>query len=200
MQLARDLATVLIQAWEGYREFAYPDPASPLARATPVARWGHVPAQEILEMLPGDTAGLPGDPWTVGHGETGKHVGPSTRWSRAVANANFDARLEDLQWGVRRMLRVAALPWEEAAFLSFAWNVGLDDDADHKAEGFGDSTLLRLFNAGDKAGCALQFYNPKTGDSPWDNAGGVRDMQGLRNRRRAERAMFLGLHPAIERT
>lgn len=200
MQLARDLAAVLIKGWEQYREFAYPDPMSPLARATRGKDWGRRFSQEILSELPANVAVLRGDPWTVGHGETGRHIGPSTRWSRAVADANFDARLEDLQHKLRRMVRAPMRPFEEAAFLSFAWNVGLDDDEDTKAEGLGDSTLLRLYRAGDKHGAALQFYDPRTGDSPWDNAGGVKDIEGLRRRRRAEREMFLGTHPAIERS
>lgn len=199
MQSALALGRILIQAWEQFREFAYPDPFSALARATRGKPWGRISAQEILDQLPPNIQALSGDPWTVGHGETGRHIGPGTHWSRAVGDANFDARLEDLQLVVRRLVRVPMAPWEEAAFLSFAWNVGADDDADSKAEGLGDSTLLRLFHEGNKAGCALQFFNPATGDSPWDNAGGVRDIPGLRRRRRAEREMFLGTHPAIER-
>lgn len=66
----------------------------------------------------------------------------------------------------------------------FAFNVGLDIDADSNAEGFGDSTLLRLFNAGDTAGSSRQF-------ALWNKAAG-RPMLGLTRRRAAGRARFEG--------
>ena len=191
-QTAKQLAAVLVRFWEQYREYAYPDPASPLAIATADKPWGRMPAQQILEELPASIAALRGDPWTVGYGETGRFIGPDSRWSLAVAEANLDARLEEFQAGVRRLVNVPMTPWEEAALISFAWNVGLDIDADEVPEGLGDSTLLRLFNQGDKRAAAEHFGR-------WINAGG-KPMQGLRNRRLQERAMFLGTHPAIHRT
>jgi len=58
---------------------------------------------------------------------------------------------------------------------SFVFNVG--------TEAFGNSTLLRLLNAGDAAGAADQFLQ-------WDHGGG-KVLAGLLNRRKAEREMFL---------
>ena len=191
-QTAKQLAAVLVRFWEQYREYAYPDPASPLAIATADKPWGRMPAQQILEELPSSIAALRADPWTVGYGETGRFIGPASRWSMAVAEANLDARLEEFQAGVRRLVKVPMTNFEEAALISFAWNVGLDIDADEIPEGLGDSTLLRLFNRGDKRAAAEHFGR-------WINAGG-KPMRGLRNRRLQERAMFLGTHPAIHRT
>lgn len=51
---------------EGFREFAYPDPLSKLAKVK--AKWGFEPAEVIIARLglnPTD-----GAPWTVGHGFT----------------------------------------------------------------------------------------------------------------------------------
>jgi lysozyme len=190
-QTAKELAAVLVRHWEQYREYAYPDPASALYRAAPGKRWGRMPAQEILEELPTSIAALSGAPWTVGYGETGPHIGPMTRWSVGSAEVSLQVRLEEFQDGVRRLVKRPMKVWEEAALVSFAWNVGLDEDADFVAEGLGDSTLLRLFNAGDKGAAAEQFL-------VWIKAGG-RKLDGLRNRRIQERAMFLGTHPAIHR-
>lgn len=189
---AKQLAAHLVRTWEQYREYAYPDPASPLYRATANRRWGYEPAQQILEDLPPNLTALRGDPWTVGYGETGRFIGPSTRWSLAVAETNLDVRLVEFQNGVRRLVKVPMTPYEEAALISFAYNVSLDIDADTIAEGLGDSTLLRLFNAGDKRGAAEHFGR-------WINAGG-KPLEGLRRRRMEERAMFLGTHRELQGT
>ena len=189
--LAINLALGLVEGWEGFREYAYPDPASPLARATEGQPWGTVSAQAIFEALSPELRMLSGDPWTVGFGATGRYILPLTHWSHEVARVNLLDRLEDLQAGVRRMLEQPAEAWEEAALISFAYNVGLDDDADSKAEGLGDSTLLRLHNTGNKAAAAKEF-------SRWVFAQGHR-LRGLERRREDERLMYLGKHPLIER-
>jgi GH24 family phage-related lysozyme (muramidase) len=55
---------------EGFRQYAYPDPLSKLAKAYPPSkyRWGYRPATEILKEI-GETE-VKGRPWTVGHGFT----------------------------------------------------------------------------------------------------------------------------------
>ena len=58
---------------EGFREFAYPDPLSALARQYPARKhgWGKRPASVIAAELGLTTADLDkGRPWTVGHGFT----------------------------------------------------------------------------------------------------------------------------------
>lgn len=183
------VAMALIAAREHFREFAYPDPYSPLGKATRSARWGFEPAEQILRELPANIAALKGDPWTVGFGQTGKFVGPGTRWSRAVADANFEAEVESFRAGVRRLARPDMTIGQEAALISFAYNVGLDEDADEIAEGLGDSTLLKMFNRGDTRAAADQFL-------VWRKAGGEVS-KGIIKRREEERAMFLGLHPLL---
>jgi lysozyme len=61
------------------------------------------------------------------------------------------------------------------AMLSLMWNIGPGN--------FKASTLLKLVNANDSAGAALQFER-------WNKANG-QVMNGLTNRRLAEKALFL---------
>ena len=70
------------------------------------------------------------------------------------------------------------------ALVSFAYNVGLDIDADNIAEGLGDSTLLRKHLAGDYEGAAAQF-------AAWNKNDG-KVLRGLVRRRAAEAAMYRG--------
>lgn len=85
---------------------------------------------------------------------------------------------------VRSLVKVPLSQGEYDALVSFAFNVGSDIDIDTIPEGLGDSTLLRLLNAGDYAGAAGEF-------GKWVNARGQR-LNGLVRRRAAERALFLG--------
>ena len=68
--------------------------------------------------------------------------------------------------------------------VSFAYNVGLDNDHDGIAEGLGDSTLLKLHKAGDYVGAANEF-------AKWNKQKGV-VLNGLTRRRAAEAAMYRG--------
>lgn len=61
-QVVHDLETD-----EGFREWAYPDPLSKLAKTTRHLPWGFKPAREIA---PVGTQWEQGNPWTVGHGFT----------------------------------------------------------------------------------------------------------------------------------
>lgn len=149
---------------------AYPDPASPLA----VARRRAQP-----------TAGLSGAPWTIGWGHTGPDVHDGLVWTQAQADAADEADTGRFEREVTLLLGGREVPQcQFDALVCFAYNLGSDIDTDTIAEGLGDSTLLRLFLAGDVVGAANQFLH-------WDRAQGRR-MWGLAKRRAAERAMFLG--------
>lgn len=176
MDKALRLASDLIHQWEQYREFAYPDPASPLAKATLGKRWGYVPAAHILADLEYPTALLSGHPWTVGYGSTGRYIGPGTQWSKEVAAANSEAAIEDIQAKLHKLLPVHLKPHQEAALISLAYNIGIN--------AFTDSTLLRLLRSGDIDGAAEQFKR-------WNKARG-KVLTGLSRRRAAEAAMFRG--------
>lgn len=73
---------------EGFRGFAYPDPLSDLAHKH--AKWGEVPAREILKELGADEN--TGRPWTVGYGFTAG-VTPDTEMSLDEANVRLDAEI-----------------------------------------------------------------------------------------------------------
>lgn len=85
---------------------------------------------------------------------------------------------------MQRLVKVPLTQGQFDALVSFAYNVGLDDNQNGKAEGLGESTLLRKLNAKDYAGAVEQFLR-------WNkNDGAV--MHGLTKRRTAEQSRFLG--------
>lgn len=89
---ARDL----IEAFEGRRHDAYPDPASG------------------------------GDPWTIGIGHTGPEVHKGLTWSDAQIDAALDADLVRFDHGVTELIGSAATSQNEFdAMVSFAFNLGL---------------------------------------------------------------------------
>ena len=124
-----------------------------------------------------------GGVWTAGYGHTrdvkkGDTITLPTaeRWLRGdLASAEFD---------VTRLVTVPLAQHEFDSLVSFAFNVGSDIDSDDKAEGLGDSTLLRLLNAGGRVAAAAEFAR-------WHHAGGKRS-RGLLIRRLREALMFLG--------
>lgn len=75
------------------------------------------------------------------------------------------------------------------ALVSFAFNVGTDMNHNGIAEGLGDSTLLTHVKAGRWLAAADEF--PKWNKATVPGKGFV-ELAGLTNRRRAERALFLG--------
>jgi lysozyme len=126
----------------------------------------------------------PKDRPTIGWGSTGPDVRLGMTWTQEQADARFARDLEDFAAGVRHEL--AGAPTTQGQFdalVSFAYNVGLDEDADALAEGLGDSTLLRKHRAGDFAGAAAEF--PK-----WNRQAGA-VLPGLTRRRLAEQALYL---------
>lgn len=120
--------------------------------------------------------------WTIGYGHT-KGVYPGMTITQELA----DKFLVDDVWNFERevdsLLKVPVTQGQFDALVSFAFNVGSDIDEDTIPEGLGDSTLLRLLNAGDVAGAAAEF--PK-----WNRSKG-RVIDGLTRRRLAEQALFL---------
>lgn len=136
----------------------------------------------MIEAYPDPASG--GDPWTIGYGTTGPDVRPGTVWTRQQAVDRFASEVENkYAAGVRRLLGNAPTTQGQFdALVSFGYNVGLDEDPDTKAEGLGDSGLLRKHKAGDYAGAAAEF-------GKWVNAAGRR-MNGLVRRRAAEAELY----------
>jgi lysozyme len=177
MKSAPELITKVKQH-EAFREFAYPDPASPLARECRARgynlRWGFGPAKPIIDKLPEDLRKLHGNPWTCGYGET-KDVTFETRWSKDEAHRRLLVRLQEFEDGVLAACTVAPNPNECAAFVSLAYNIGLG--------GFRKSSVLKAHNRGDKQAAARAF-------NLWNKAGG-QVLPGLVRRRADEAALYL---------
>lgn len=150
------------------------------------------PSQRIVDFIKGfEQCRLkaymptPNDRPTIGWGSTGTDIKLGMVWTQAQADARFNRDLAMFSAGVEHML--GGCPTTQGQFdamVSFAYNVGLDDDADNIAEGFGDSTLLRKHKASDYAGAAAEF--PK-----WNKQKGV-VLNGLTRRRKAEAAIYAG--------
>jgi lysozyme len=161
--------TELCHYFEQLRLKAYPDPASPRAKA---------------ELARKPSSWLSGAPWTIGWGDTGPDVVEGLVIAAADADRRFAIRMErEFEPAVRRAVRVPLTQRQFDALVSIFYNAGVT--------GLSSSTLVRLLNAGDYAGAASQF--PR-----WNMAGGE-VLKGLQRRREAERLLFLGMaaRPAI---
>lgn len=123
----------------------------------------------------------PAGVWTIGYGHTGPDVMPGLIITEARADELLAADLAKFEAGVARLAPVTT-DNQFSALVSFAFNVGLDEDDDTIAEGLGDSTLLRKHNAGDYEGAAAQF-------ALWNKANGV-VMSGLTRRRAMEADLY----------
>ena len=122
------------------------------------------------------SAGVP----TIGYG--------TTRYPNEIKVKLSDAQITQLQAeyflrhdiicvenGVTSLVKVPLKQNQFDALVSFAYNVGIS--------AFGNSTLLKLLNAGDIDGASKQFER-------WNKAGG-KIVDGLINRREAEKVLFL---------
>lgn len=134
---------------------------------------------------PGSANGLPiTNGWGTTVDEDGKPIKLGAVWDKAKADRLFLRDVAIFEAGVNLLLK--GKPTTQSQFdalLSFAYNVGLDIDDDDKAEGLGDSTLLKKHLAGDFAGAAAQF--------PLWNKNDGKVMNGLTRRRAAEAALYL---------
>lgn len=127
-----------------------------------------------------DPGSVDGRPWTIGWGHTGPEVRRGLVWTQTQADAAFLRDLQATEYLVEKMAPTATQA-EFDALVSFAYNLG--------AAALRGSTLMRLYQAGDKTGTAEQFLR-------WDkNDGAV--LHGLTKRRNAERCLFLGATSAV---
>lgn len=145
----------VLHHYESCKLVAYPDPGSPT-----------------------------GEPWTIGWGHTGPEVYKGLVWTQEKADAVFLDDLLKTERGVSSLVKVPINQGQFDALVCLAYNIGLDIDADTKAEGLGDSTLLRKLNAGDFEGAIEEWYKWRT------NEGKV--MLGLVRRRASEVWLFKG--------
>jgi len=126
-------------------------------------------------------------PYTVGYGHTGPDVHLGAIWA---VKACEDALVTDIThaWdAVARLLSLSPTSQGQLdALVSFAFNVGVYGTPQHPK--LRESTLLRKHKAGDFAGAADEFLK-------WINKGSPVEA-GLRTRRAAERALYLGISHA----
>ncbi|MGO3868919.1 MAG: lysozyme [Alcaligenes sp.] len=123
-----------------------------------------------------------GKVWTIGWGDTGPDVVKGLRITQAEADERLQRRLaREFVPGVLKALTNPVNQAQLDAMVDLAYNVGVSD--------FQGSTLVRLFNAGDHDAAAEQF--PR-----WNKSGG-KVLLGLRRRRAADRARFLGASGAV---
>ena len=159
----------VMHAFEGCKLRAYPDPATG------------------------------GKPWTIGFGDTGPDVVPGLVITQQQADQRFSGRLEtEFEPIVNAAVKVPITQRQFDALVSIVYNTG-PGAADKPGRPGRDgivtlrsgqpSTLLRMLNQGERAAAADAFLS-------WNRANGA-VMLGLRRRRAAERALFLG-KPAAE--
>lgn len=115
-----------------------------------------------------------GGVWTVGYGHTGGDVKEGLKIDAAVAEALLRGDVGDAERCINSVVKVALSQSEYDALCSFVFNIGV--------KAFRESTMLRLINAEDYGGAALQFKR-------WSYDNG-RQVAGLVNRREAERKLF----------
>lgn len=118
-QVAADLAR-----HEGFREYAYPDPLSPLYKRYAHLPWGFKPAREIA---PPGVDLHQGNPWTVGFGFT-HGVTPDSRIDRLKAERLLEQKVVDMD----TVLRHALATWYDGAsfvtktvLINMGFNMGL---------------------------------------------------------------------------
>lgn len=164
----------LIRESESLRVFAYPDPESPLAAATPGKRWGFRKAQEILDILPPEKRLLSGDPWTVGYGQT-RGVTKDSVMSAGQAEINLSESLPRYERLVEMSCTRIPTQNQFDALVCIAWNC--------EAAVSKKSSIIRAHNRGDFSAAAKAFtlYNRSNG----------KVVDGLTMRRRREAALYL---------
>lgn len=117
--------------------------------------------------------------WTIGFGTTkypnGIRVKKGDTCTLGQAKAYMQNDLKSFEQTVNNTVKVPLNQNQFDALVSLAYNIG--------STAFKNSTLVRQLNEGNYKAAANQF-------NVWVNAGGKR-MQGLVNRRAAERTLFL---------
>lgn len=122
------------------------------------------------------SAGVP----TIGYGTTVYPNGIKVKLSdqkitQQLAESFLQHHVNAIEKDVLNLVKVPLKQNQFDALVSFAYNVGIG--------AFGDSTLLKLLNAGDIDNASKQFER-------WNKAGG-KVSNGLIRRRKAEKALFL---------
>jgi len=117
---------------------------------------------------------------TIGYGHV---IRPTDQFTHPLTPTAGEAMLrtdvDRFTLGVLKQAKRVPTQPQLDAMVSFAFNVGL--------EAFGDSTLLKKFNAGDMTGAADEFKRWVYGTVD----GEKQELAGLKKRRASERARFM---------
>lgn len=97
---------------EGFREYAYPDPLSPIGKKYKNRNWGFQPAREIMAEIP-NLQDKDGNPWTFGYGFT-KGVTPDSRIEKIRAERMLEELILEMNTALTKLL-----PWfKDASFVT----------------------------------------------------------------------------------
>lgn len=116
-----------LERHEAFREFAYPDPLSPLGKKYRGREWpwGFVPARDLLAKIP-NVKEENGAPWTYGFGFT-HGATPDSRIERIRAERKLEGHILEMNVAIG-----SVLPWfNESPFvvktvlINMAFNMGL---------------------------------------------------------------------------
>ncbi len=172
-----------LEAFQAHMEPYAPAPSDPGNKHRDISAKGIEMIKHFEGWFP--TAYLcPAGVWTIGYGHTGlKHKDGTVHRGRKITEEEgeqlFRYDMDRFEGRVLKFVKVPLNDDEFAALVSFDYNTG----------SLGDSTLLRMLNAGDRAGAADQFLR-------WDKANG-KVLSGLTRRRKSERNLFLGCKDPI---
>lgn len=176
-EAALRIAVKLIKQSEGLSLRSYPDPCSPLS----IELSKHGILQKFIDgklELPPYLAKLSGEPYTAMYGET-KCVKQGQVYTIEEANSRLEARVMEFMQGVvkasPRLLKASAE--KLAAITSLAYNIGLS--------AYADSTACKRIAVEDWVGAAEAIT--------WFNKAGGKVIQGLVNRRKIEKDLFLSV-------
>jgi lysozyme len=127
---------------------AYPDPASPLAKACKAAGINFLKGG--YKRLAG-WENLSGAPWTIGVGHTGPEVHAGLIWTDEQIDFAFAHDLERFERAVQDSVHRDLKPNQNDALVSFAHNIG--------EMGVMNSWVVREINKGDFVAAAAAFDN-----------------------------------------
>lgn len=113
--------------------------------------------------------------WTIAYGATGADIKEGTVWTQEQAEHRLQSDIYRFEVAVRYLVKVPLTPKQEAALVSFAYNLG--------SGALKESTLLTVVNQKDWLSAPGEFIG-------WDHVNGKQN-KGLLLRRLREAALFL---------
>lgn len=118
--------------------------------------------------------------YTICYGQT-KGVKLGDKRTETECYDDLALSLPSYRQNMLKYVTVPLTPYQEAAFISFSYNVG--------TSAFGKSTLVKKLNKGDYQGACSELKKWVYADN--------KKFQGLVNRREDEYLMCIGAHPAL---